>query len=159
MNVAKIKKIIKVLMPTLLVFNYFILFDYYVLPSKTETIVIKEKYRELRFNNFTTFYVTDISNKEYKIDYFTFISCEPKNELIIKKSSVFHNIKSFEIASQTYYYIYDLHSIFISMFFISILFLGWLFLKKLHEYLYYIFFIPYIVLNLFIWGYLVQFKY
>lgn len=155
MSAAKIKRLIKLLMPTLLAFNFLIYFDYYVLPGNIRQITAVEKYTDYKGH----FYIKDIYGKAKNVDYETYLVCQPYDDIFVKESFIFRYIQSFIIIKHDFHSTYDISAINMSLFFITAIFLLWFLLKKFHEYLYYIFFIPYIVLNLFIWGYLFQYKY
>jgi len=154
MSKYKLKKLISFLTPALLVFNYFILLDLIALPTYQQTIIINDKKIDRNANT----YLYDTENKQHKISYDIYVSCSNYDTLQINNSIIFKFIRDVRIKSNNEIFEYNTKSLYNTVFFFTILFIAWYLLKGLNEYLYFIFFIPYMVMNFYFWSYLLSYK-
>lgn len=154
MSKYKLKKLISFLTPILLVFNYFILLDLIALPTIQQTIYINYKRIDEKSNSI----LIDSKNKEHQVSYDLYLSCNNYDTLQISNSIVFKFVRDITIKSKHETFKYNIESLYSTVFFFTLLFVAWYLLKGLHEYLYYVFFIPYMVMNFYFWTYLLTYR-
>lgn len=154
MSKYKLKKLISFLTPILLVFNYFILLDLIALPTKQQTIYITFKLIDEKGNAV----VIDSKNKQHQVSYDIYLSCNNYDTLEINNSIIFKFVRDVTIKSNLQTIKYNIEPLYSTVFFFTLLFICWYLLKGIHEYLYFIFFIPYMVMNFYFWTYLLTFR-
>lgn len=154
MSKYKLKKLISFLTPILLVFNYFILLDLIVLPTVQQTIYINYKHIDEKSNSI----LVDSKNKEHQVSYDLYLYCNTYDTLQINNSIIFNFVRDITIKSNLQTIKYNTEPLYSTVFFFTFLFIAWYILKGLHEYLYYIFFIPYMVMNFYFWTYLLTYR-
>lgn len=155
MTQYKVKRVIQFLMPTLIVFNYFILLDYYVFPSTTLHVKVVDAYIEEGSKP----YLVDANLEKHLVDYLLYVSCTKGDMVAIEVSPIFKTLKSYKIQLKDDGFTYSLNGLKVTIFMLSVLFIGWLIFKNVHEYFYYVLFIPYLVMNIYFWAVVLRYRF
>lgn len=154
MSKYRLQKLIGFLMHALLAVNACILIDYYVLPVQLKEMNIISKY----YSPYEGMYLLDNQNKKHKVSDELYHACQNSDKLFITETRLFNHLKSIIVQSSVASVLYDFSSLFLTLIIILVLYLLWYILKGKNDYLYFLFFTPYLVMNIFFWIYLIGYK-